>query len=269
IKVMSDASEVVKCGVCHAAPFKYRCPGCALQTCCVACVKQHKTDSGCTGVRNKTAFVAIEHFNDLNLLSDYRLLENAARVADNCRREPLLKRSKSRSLLWLSKEAYKRHIHLKSLPYNMQRRKHNSSIFNFKTKQIQWDISWIFPQTGVSLTEHRTCETLTVMEAYQSLFSTGKAASFLVHKLKRYRQADPTNLEFLMKAEMYRAKGKHYYSLDATKSFVENLRGKTLLEHPRILVVFAEEKHSYLDFIVPDSAEKKHKDKPEEPAAES
>lgn len=33
------------------------------------CVKQHKLQSGCSGVRDRTAFVALSRFSDLDLLS--------------------------------------------------------------------------------------------------------------------------------------------------------------------------------------------------------
>lgn len=38
------------------------------------CVKKHKEDSGCSGVRNKTAFVALSHFDEMTLLSGENLL---------------------------------------------------------------------------------------------------------------------------------------------------------------------------------------------------
>ncbi|XP_029649702.1 box C/D snoRNA protein 1 [Octopus sinensis] len=259
---MTSPSEIAKCDVCQKQPFKYRCPCCSKQTCSLTCVKQHKNDTGCSGVRNKTAFVAVDDFSDLNLLNDYRLLEDTARVTDKCKRDPLLKHHKSRSLLWLTKETHKRHIHLKSLPYNMERRKHNTSIFNFKSKLIQWDVSWVFPQAGVSLKEERMSEDLTIMEAFQSIFNTSKSASLFLYKLNQYRNADPEKLCFLMKAEMHPSKDMHYYTLQADKTFLDNLYGKTLLEHPVIHVIFAEEKSSYL-FLINDNSETA-KDKLEE-----
>lgn len=57
------------CDVCEKQTAKYRCPGCGVQTCCLSCVKQHKTESGCDGVRNKTGYVGMKQFSDMNLLS--------------------------------------------------------------------------------------------------------------------------------------------------------------------------------------------------------
>lgn len=39
------------------------------------CVKKHKEDSGCSGVRNKTAFVALSQFDQMTLLNGEPLFE--------------------------------------------------------------------------------------------------------------------------------------------------------------------------------------------------
>jgi len=40
-----------------------------MKTCSLSCVKQHKLTSGCDGQRDTTAFVSLDDFTDLNLLS--------------------------------------------------------------------------------------------------------------------------------------------------------------------------------------------------------
>lgn len=45
-----------------------------LVCCSLACVKQHKTVSGCCGVRDKTAFVPLAEFDELDLLNGECLL---------------------------------------------------------------------------------------------------------------------------------------------------------------------------------------------------
>jgi len=57
------------CEVCRETVFKYRCPRCLMKTCSLSCVKQHKLTSGCDGQRDTTAFVSLDDFTDLNLLS--------------------------------------------------------------------------------------------------------------------------------------------------------------------------------------------------------
>jgi len=58
-----------RCEVCEVAVFKYRCPRCLVKSCSLPCVKRHKLTSGCNGQRDKTAFVSLVDFTDLNLLS--------------------------------------------------------------------------------------------------------------------------------------------------------------------------------------------------------
>lgn len=61
-----------RCLICNKSSAKYRCPRCAARTCSVDCVKEHKTQQNCSGVRDKTAFVGIKQFNDGTLLSGTR-----------------------------------------------------------------------------------------------------------------------------------------------------------------------------------------------------
>ena len=58
-----------RCGICGESAAKYKCPGCLVHTCSLPCVKQHKNTSGCSGQRDKTAFVAMKELTDLNMLS--------------------------------------------------------------------------------------------------------------------------------------------------------------------------------------------------------
>ena len=75
----------VACAQC-GAPAKYTCPGCARRTCSLGCVRAHKAVHGCTGKRDRTAFVPLAEFTDAHLASDYTLLEEAAREGDAAKR---------------------------------------------------------------------------------------------------------------------------------------------------------------------------------------
>ena len=57
------------CEVCKEAAFRYKCPRCLKKTCCLACVKLHKTRDECSGLRDKTAYVAMKQFSEINLLN--------------------------------------------------------------------------------------------------------------------------------------------------------------------------------------------------------
>jgi hypothetical protein len=62
---------VNRMGVCSRCgeAAKYRCPGCELVTCSLACIKEHKAALGCCGKRARTDFVDIHDLGDRHLIS--------------------------------------------------------------------------------------------------------------------------------------------------------------------------------------------------------
>lgn len=58
-----------ECEVCGGAQAKYTCPKCEVRTCSLDCVKIHKKELSCDGIRDKTKFVPLKGFTDLDLLS--------------------------------------------------------------------------------------------------------------------------------------------------------------------------------------------------------
>ena len=51
------------------------------------CVKHHKTRIGCSGERDRAAFISTKEFREEDLLSDYTLLEELARKAEELAKE--------------------------------------------------------------------------------------------------------------------------------------------------------------------------------------
>ena len=76
------------CAVCDAGgAAKYRCPGCAVVSCSLACSKRHKQmGEGCSGKRKVAEFKDIRDFTDADLVSDYRFLEDALLEKDRAKR---------------------------------------------------------------------------------------------------------------------------------------------------------------------------------------
>jgi len=67
----NDSSEVVNakervfyCSTCKVELSKYKCPGCSARSCSITCVKEHKVQTGCTGRRNRAAFIPISSFTE-------------------------------------------------------------------------------------------------------------------------------------------------------------------------------------------------------------
>ncbi|XP_051929471.1 box C/D snoRNA protein 1-like [Hippocampus zosterae] len=119
------------CGVCGFGEAKYKCPACLTHSCSLFCVKKHKEESRCSGVRNKTAFLNLSQFDEMTLLSDYRFLEDTGRFAGGAQRDGLLHvRHTSMKAKKLIVNARKMNITLRTLPSTFTKSKENSTIFN-------------------------------------------------------------------------------------------------------------------------------------------
>ncbi len=76
-----------KCEICIMNMFKYTCPRCNLKSCSLECCRQHKLNTGCNGQRDKTKFIKKEEFNEIELLNDYKFLEEQANIIDAAHRQ--------------------------------------------------------------------------------------------------------------------------------------------------------------------------------------
>jgi hypothetical protein len=82
----SDQAQGSACQVCGKAAAKYCCPRCDRRTCSLDCVKAHKEATGCSGKRDRTAFVGRGAFDERTFLSDYRFLEEVKLADDVAKR---------------------------------------------------------------------------------------------------------------------------------------------------------------------------------------
>lgn len=68
------------CVICRANVAIYTCPRCNLRTCSLPCSTKHKTlGHGCSGLRNKAAYVPMNQYGYMALMSDYTFLEEVGR----------------------------------------------------------------------------------------------------------------------------------------------------------------------------------------------
>jgi hypothetical protein len=75
------------CFICTQREAIYTCPGCEKHTCSLACSKAHKVQQGCTGVRDKVKYVAMNEYSLGTLMNDYVFLEDTGRKVDELGRE--------------------------------------------------------------------------------------------------------------------------------------------------------------------------------------
>lgn len=82
----ASASAPAPCSLC-SIPSKYTCPGCGARTCSLQCSKSHKANSGCSGERNKVAYVPMKEYTWGSMMNDYVFLEEMGRRAGEVGKE--------------------------------------------------------------------------------------------------------------------------------------------------------------------------------------
>ncbi|XP_075944489.1 box C/D snoRNA protein 1 isoform X1 [Anarhichas minor] len=226
------------CGVCGSEEAKYTCPACLAHSCSLLCVKKHKDDSGCSGVRNKTAFVTLSEFDEMALLNDYRLLEDTGRFAGAATRDKLIQTPRSTlRAKRLAANARKMFITLRFLPITFTKSKENSTIFFSKEKVFLWHLKVIFPQSSTEFSQRRVSDRQTLDQILTPYIHPTESDPVTRQKLKMYVRTPFDHLKVFMKAEGRKANSVRYHELDIRKTLRDNLSYKTLIEYPVLHVV--------------------------------
>ncbi|PNJ21440.1 ZNHIT6 isoform 1 [Pongo abelii] len=226
-----------RCETCGTEEAKYRCPRCMRYSCSLPCVKKHKAELTCNGVRDKTAYISIQQFTEMNLLSDYRFLEDVARTADHISRDAFLKRPISNKHMYFMKNRARRQgINLKLLPNGFTKRKENSTFFDKKKQQFCWHVKLQFPQSQAEYIEKRVPDDKTINEILKPYIDPEKSDPVIRQRLKAYIRSQ-TGVQILMKIEYMQQNLVRYYELDPYKSLLDNLRNKVIIEYPTLHVV--------------------------------
>ncbi|XP_061540310.1 box C/D snoRNA protein 1 [Phycodurus eques] len=241
------------CGVCGFGEAKYKCPACLTHSCSLLCVKKHKEESRCSGVRNKTAFLNLSQFDEITLLSDYRFLEDTGRFAGGAQRDNLLRvPHASMRAKKLIVNARKMNITLRTLPSTFTKSKENSTIFNFREKLFLWHLKIVFPQSGTEYSQKRVCDRLTLEQILMPFIHPTESDPVIRQKLKRYVLAPIEDVNVFMKAEGWKANAVRYHKMDLQKSLRDNLSYKILIEYPSLHVVLSDH---WMDFPLKGPAE--------------
>lgn len=243
---MKRKISLTNCGVCGSVEAKYKCPGCLKHSCSLPCVRKHKEDSGCSGVRDKTAFVALSQFDEMNLLSDYRFLEDTGRMADSANRDKLVRAPTVTSRVkTLTTQARRMNITLRFLPVTFTKSRENSTIFVNKGKRFLWHLKLLFPQSESEFVEKRISDDRTLEQILTPYIHPTESEPVRRQKLKIYVRSPFSHVKVFMRAEGRKANSVRYQELDLTKSLRDNLRYKTVLEYPVLHVVLLERCQDY------------------------
>uniref|UniRef100_A0A8C3K9Y9 Box C/D snoRNA protein 1 n=1 Tax=Calidris pygmaea TaxID=425635 RepID=A0A8C3K9Y9_9CHAR len=226
-----------RCETCSKEEAKYRCPRCMKYSCSLFCVKKHKLALSCNGVRDKTAFVSVNEFTDLNLLSDYRFLEDVGRTADAAARHLAVHRPPPRRLLSLRNKAQKCNIDLRMLPTGFTKRRENSTTFNSTENKFYWHLKLVFPHCHAEYTLKRVPDDKTLADILKPYIDPVESDPVVCQRLKIYTASPQSDVRILMKIENRRQNSVRYNELDASRSLLDNLKGKVIIEYPTLFVV--------------------------------
>jgi hypothetical protein len=260
------------CVQCGAEGCRYRCPRCSEQFCSGPCMTKHKDVTGCSGKRDRTAFLAVKEMTDRSLRSDYQYLEEVSRAAEGARRS--LSRFGTttkargnrlpRSVHQLMGACKLCEIHLLLQPSGMKRHDSNTSrataayralrgtlvpgeepagdspesVMSVKEGLVRWRVEWLFP--------HATALPLFLVDQQRSDVETLDAM------LDERMQPRADNLPVRSRLEPYRdtrtvllpqhgvasaSSPVTFIELDSSRSLRENLRGRTVVEYPTLVVL--------------------------------
>lgn len=75
----TSAGRRALCTVCNQRYAIYTCPRCATRTCSLPCSGTHKARAGCSGERDKAAYVPMNQYGWGTMMDDYAFLEDVGR----------------------------------------------------------------------------------------------------------------------------------------------------------------------------------------------
>lgn len=244
-----DEPRLGKCEVCNFDLAKYTCPKCEIKTCKLDCLRIHKKELNCDGIRDKTKYIPMKQITEADLMSDYVFLESctnyaSARRTDKTKRFTSRNRSLSMPQMKLKKAAAdsERQISLNFLLPNFDKHKTNTTHYDWASKVIFWCIEWRFINANNHIIIEKRCSESQLMT---ELIGKYLDYSNSMSSLGCYRSKGLEGIALLLKAEGVRKCQNRFYSLDLTKTLKENLKGKVIIEYPVIFVIFDSQIQDY------------------------
>ena len=220
------SSEV--CSTCNNAGAKYRCPRCDRRSCSLVCIKQHKVDHDCSGLRDRTAHIPIQTMSTEDLVKDYRFLEEVAREDDAAARRiketPALKSNKGAKIM--EKEARARGVSLRLIAPGMKRRTENSSVYNKKSSTMMWRVEWRFKASNEVMITSRMNEKSTPREILAAWLEKHPGNAPIRHKLAPYVESGLDQVSLFLTAEGTPGTKAYYHAVEMGKPLKDSLSGR-------------------------------------------
>ncbi|KAK3749954.1 hypothetical protein QZH41_013865 [Actinostola sp. cb2023] len=241
-----DVKKEVVCESCGGKEVKYRCPSCMRRTCSLQCVKYHKKDFSCSGVRCKTTYVSKTDYNYNNMINDYRFLEDTDRVAYSASSSQKHKqRHLNNSAKTLLRKSRQSGVILKLMPIGMSKRMTNTSYYNNRSKCIMWKVKWLFPQADSEYVNKRVSENEVLIELLETYIDPVQSNPVIRQRLKPYLQTSLDKISVFLKMEYQPANQERYHLLNPSQTLKECLSGKTIIEFPTLHVVLPDKSDMY------------------------
>lgn len=265
----SEVDRLGDCEVCGINKAKYTCPKCEVKTCCLDCVRIHKKELECNGIRDRTKFIRVKDFTDTDLLSDYRMLEECARFVYSLKRDEKKKFTRIDKdlpihLFKLKMAARQRGTILQFLAQNFTRHSVNTTRYHFKSSTIYWRIEWIFPNVDekpLKFVDDK-CQEHTKLSVLLDKYLNPIEHFEGFKSLGFYRSVGFSGVKVLLKAEKVKSSSKKFFELDTADTLAENLCGKCIVEFPIIFVVLKDHAYNF-EIITSDEFDKKDEKIPE------
>lgn len=257
--------------------FKYTCPRCAVKTCSLICCRKHKEETECNGQRDKTKFLKKEAFTDLDLLSDYRFLEESSNVIDAAHRQATILDRNPMPYSTAYNGFYDNlrkfvsaefNITLNLMPMQATRHLANKTRFNRASKVVSWSLELIFHlsnESASNLIKLNTKKNLfsskdTMRDTLVKFYEKYKSDLFEPpsYKSKTDMQLDSSltstialyteynsvfesanfkELNILMQIVNIEKKRRFFIKVDLNETLESVLKNKTLLEYPTFYIV--------------------------------
>lgn len=234
----SGAIYQKSCASC-SSPAKYCCPKCSTLSCSLTCVKKHKEQKSCDGVRDKTAFVSVDSFHEKHLCSDLHFLEDMNRKIDNVSKAKknygrLYKKPINlEKLRWAARV---RKTTLDILPIVFSKRKTSTTFLRYCDNKIFWRIEWSFPLCDVTYSDERIDEEVLLGKCLDK-YLLPDHPEVNDKKLEYYHSMGHNGIAVLLQDENTNNLRGRYHILRQHKSLKVNFRGKRIIEFPTLLIV--------------------------------
>ncbi|KAK8860228.1 Box C/D snoRNA protein 1 [Tritrichomonas musculus] len=219
------------CQVCGKHESKYTCPACQIRSCSLECVKRHKAEKGCSGIKPKTTYVPLDKMDSNMLMKDCALLDEVRSAVIHAN-DKFHKTKKPQWQKILEKQCQERGITIRFMPKEMTRSKENNTRCRSKLNQtIYWTCRFRFRNENKDIVYERLVNDIVETSILQDIFNgiVETTPNDFVAK------ANLDEFEILLLAEG--ASGGGHYQVETSISLSDNLFSKTIIEYPIFDVV--------------------------------